>query len=137
MEPRTILGVRALVIVAALSALLALGFAGCGGDSSEGGSAQSNGGGAEPEEHTPASCLGDAGVDSMSKPTPRTWRGVHASGYMIRVQQFRSPAAAHRAVEAATDGVAYQANFFGIFGPTRVRDDGATAKVARCLTGLP
>jgi hypothetical protein len=139
--------VRAFLTLAALSALLALAAAGCGGGSSDDGSAQSkqesppaqnDQAGAEPAPHTPESCLGDAGVDAMQTPTPRIWRGeVHKAGYSITIKRFNSPAAAHRAVQAAAVArAAEQSNFFGVFGPPLAQDDGSTAKVARCLSTL-
>jgi hypothetical protein len=137
--------VRALLTLAALTVLLVLATDGCGGGSSDAEPKASDTGassqkeqpkGAEPAEHTPESCLGDAGAESMSRPSPRIWRGeVSKAGYAITVKRFGSPAAAHSAVEAA-DVVAYQTNFFGVFGPSADLDDGATAKVARCLGTL-
>ena len=137
---------RALLTLAALSALLFLAMEGCGGGSSNAKPSVSDRAattqakqkpeGAEPAGHTPESCLGDAGADAMSRPSPRIWRGeVSKAGYAITVKRFGSPAAAHRAVEAATV-VAYQSNFFGVFGPTQALDDGSTAKVGRCLGTL-
>ena len=133
---------RALLTLAALCALLCLAPAGCGGGSSDDKAKEpatvpkQKPEGAEPAEHTPESCLGDAGADAMSRPSPRIWRGeVSKAGYAITVRRFGSPAAAHRAVEAA-NVVAYQSNFFGVFGPTPDLDDGSTAKVARCLGTL-
>jgi hypothetical protein len=137
--------VRALLTLAALSALLALAIPGCGGGSSNDEASASEKAatapkqkpqGAEPAEHTPESCLGDAGADAMSRPSSRIWRGeIGQAGYAITVKRFGSPAAAHRAVAAASV-VAYQSNFFGVFGPTQDIDDGSTAKVARCLGTL-
>jgi hypothetical protein len=123
--------------VALLSAALAL--AGCGSDSS--------GNSAEPAQQapkasgstdpTPESCFQDVGVDTMAKTGPKTWRGVHSSGYVIRVQRFNSPAAALHTVQAASGVVAYQANFFVVIGPIVAQDDGSTKAVARCLRGTP
>lgn len=133
----------ALLIVAALSAVLALSVTGCGGGSSGSPSANKADApaeekqGAEPASHTPESCLEDVGVDTMAKPTPKSWRGVHSSGYVILIHRFGSPAAALRAVQAATDEVAYQANFYGVFGPVVDPDDGSTKAVALCLRGTP
>ena len=136
---------RALLTLAALSALLGLAIPGCGGGSSNDEASASDKAasvpkqkpeGAEPAEHTPESCLGDVGADAMSRPSPRIWRGdISKAGYAITVRRFGSPAAAHQAVEAA-NVVAYQSNFFGVFGPTQDLDDGSTAKVARCLGTL-
>ena len=136
---------RALLTLAALSALLGLAIPGCGGGSSNDEASASEKAasvpeqkpqGAEPAEHTPESCLGDVGAEAMSRPSPRIWRGdVSKDGYAITVKRFSSPAAAHRAV-AAADVVAHQSNFFGVFGPTQDLDDGSTAKVARCLGTL-
>ena len=138
---------RALLTLAALSALLFVAMDGCGGGGSSNAepSASDRGAttqakqkpeGAEPAEHTPESCLGDAGADAMSRPSPRSWRGdIGKAGYAISVRRFGSPAAAPQAVEAA-NVVAYQSNFFGVFGPTQDLDDGSTAKVARCLGTL-
>jgi hypothetical protein len=142
---RTIRGVRALLTLAALSALIGLAVPGCGGGSTNDAASSSDKAatapeqkpqGAEPAEHTPEGCLGDAGANAMSRPSPRVWRGaVSKGGYAITVRRFGSPAAAHGAVEAA-DVVAYQSNFFGVFGPAQELDDGSTAKVARCLGTL-
>jgi hypothetical protein len=136
--------VRALVTLAALSALISLAVPGCGGGSSNDDASSDKAAtapeqkpqGAEPAEHTPEGCLGKAGADAMSRPSPRAWRGaVSNGGYAITIRRFGSPAAAHGAVQAA-DVVAYQSNFFGVFGPTQDLDDGSTAKVARCLGTL-
>ncbi len=131
--------------LAALSALISLAIPGCGGGSSNDDASsrtrprrrpKQKPQGAEPAEHTPEGCLGKAGADAMSRPSPRVWRGdVSNGGYAITIRRFGSPAAAHSAVEAA-DVVAYQSNFFGVFGPTQDLDDGSTAKVARCLGTL-
>jgi hypothetical protein len=122
--------------VALLSAAVGLAGGACGGGSSDGAETQPpKQKAAAPSEHTPASCLGDAGVDTMKQTGPKTWRGVHSTGYVIRIQRFPSPAAAQHAVEAAADVVAYQANFFAVFGPIVAQDDGSTKAVARCLRG--
>jgi hypothetical protein len=73
----------------------------------------------------------------MKQTGPKTWRGVHSSGYVIRIQRFNSPAAAHQTVEAVTGAVAYQANFYAVFGPIVAQDDGSTKAVASCLRGTP
>ena len=124
--------------VALLSAAVALGGGACGGGSSDSAKSQPPKQEAEapaPAEHSPESCLGDVGVDTMKQTGPKTWSGVHESGYVIRIRRFNSPAAAHRAVEAAGDSVAYQANFYAVFGPIVDQDDGSTKAVARCLRG--
>jgi hypothetical protein len=124
--------------VALLSAAVALGGGACGGGSSDTAESQPPKQKAEtpaPAEHTPDSCLGDVGVDTMEQTGPKTWSGVHESGYVIRIRRFNSPAAAHRAVEAASDSVAYQADFYAVFGPIVADDDGSTKAVARCLRG--
>lgn len=125
-----------------LAGVLVLLLAGCGG----------SGGGDKPapaketqvpaEEgapagasHTPDSCMLKAGLESIEKPSKGVWTAFHPDGYAIRVQKFGSPAAAHRAVGAAT-GVAEQANFFGIFAPARDQENRAGQKVARCLLAL-
>jgi hypothetical protein len=125
-------------VLPALATVLALAAAGCGGGSSETKADQpapQSQGAAEPADHTPESCLGDVGVDTMAQTGRRSWRGVHASGYVIRVHRFNSPAAALHAVEAASGVVAYQANFYAVYGPAIAEDDGATKAVARCLRG--
>ncbi len=86
---------------------------------------------------TPESCFEDVGVDTMTKTGPKTWRGVHSSGYVIRVQRFNSPAGALHTVQAASGVAAYQANFFVVSGPIVPDDDGSTKAVARCLRGTP
>jgi hypothetical protein len=123
--------------VALLSVALALAADSCGGSSSDGASPppKQEAEAPAPAEHTPESCLGDVGVDTMQQTGPKTWRGVHSSGYVIRIHRFKSPAAALHAVEAATGAVAYQANFFAVFGPIVANDDGSTKAVARCLRG--
>jgi len=124
--------------VALLSVAVALGGGACGGGAS--GSADSQPPKQEteapaPDEHTPESCLGDVGVDTMKQTGAKTWSGIHKSGYVIRIRRFNSPAAAQRAVEGASDLVAYQANFYAVFGPIVAQDDGSTKAVARCLRG--
>jgi hypothetical protein len=124
--------------VALLSAAVALGGTACGGGGSDSRESQPPKQEAEapaPEEHTPESCLGDVGVDTMRQAGPKIWSGVHKSGYLIRIRHFNSPAAAHRAVEGASGLVAYQANFYAVFGPIVAQDDGSTKAVARCLRG--
>jgi hypothetical protein len=127
-----------MLSVALLSAAAALGAGACGGGTSDSAKSQPPKQEAEapaPDEQTPESCLGDVGVDTMKQTGPKTWTGVHKSGYVIRIRRFNSPAAAHRAVEAASNLVAYQANFYAVFGPVVAGDDGSTKAVARCLRG--
>ena len=124
--------------VALLSAAVSLAGTGCGGGSSDKAETQpAKQQAAAPDENTPESCLGDVGVDGMKQTGPKTWRGVHSSGYVIRIQRFNSPAAAHQTVEAVTGAVAYQANFYAVFGPIVAQDDGSTKAVASCLRGTP
>ena len=124
--------------VALLSAAVSLAGTGCGGGSSDKAETQPpKQQAAAPAENTPESCLGDVGVDGMKQTGPKTWRGVHSSGYVIRIQRFNSPAAAHQTVEAVTGAVAYQANFYAVFGPIVAQDDGSTKAVANCLRGTP
>jgi hypothetical protein len=125
--------------VALLSAALAVAGGACGGGSSEKSPepAQQAPKAEKSADPTPESCFEDVGVDTMAKTGPKTWRGVHSSGYVIRVQRFNSPAAALHTVQAASGAVAYQANFFVVFGPIVARDDGSTKSVARCLRGTP
>jgi hypothetical protein len=125
--------------VALLSAAVALAAAGCGGGSSDKSAepSQQAPSAAAPADPTPASCFEDVGVDTMSRTGPKTWRGVHSSGYVIRVQRFNSPAAAFHTVQAAHGVAAYQANFFVVFGPIVAQDDGSTKAVASCLRGTP
>jgi hypothetical protein len=122
-----------------LAAVLVLLLAGCG---SSGGSdkpapaketkAPAEEGAPTGASHTPDSCMLKAGLESIEKPSKVIWTAFHPDGYAIRVQKFGSPAAAHRAVEAAP-GVAEQANFFGIFAPAQDQENRAGRKVARCL----
>jgi hypothetical protein len=124
--------------VALLSAAVGLGGGACGGSSSDSANSEPpkpDAAAPASDEHTPESCLGDVGVDTMKKTGPTTWSGVHKSGYVIRIQHFNSPAAAHRAIEAAGNSVAYQANFYAVSGPIVTPDDGSTKAVARCLRG--
>jgi hypothetical protein len=124
--------------VALLSAAVALGGGACGGgpsDSAESQPPKQDAAAPAPDEHTPESCLGDVGVDTMKQTGPKNWSGVHKTGYLIRIRRFNSPAAAQRAVEAASDLVAYQANFYAVFGLIVAQDDGSTKAVARCLRG--
>jgi hypothetical protein len=122
-----------------LAAVLVLVLAGCGGSSGSDKPAAATKTQAPAEEgaptgasHTPDSCMLKAGLESIEKPSNTVWTAFHPDGYAIRVQKFGSPAAAHRAVEAAP-GVAEQANFFGIFGPAQDQENRAGLKVARCL----
>ena len=119
--------------------VLALVFAGCGGGGGSDKPAPAKQTDVPAEEgapagasHTPDSCMLQAGLESIEKPSKGVWTAFHPDGYPVRVQKFLSPAAAHHAVEAAT-GVAEQANFFGIFGPAQDQANHATRKVARCL----
>ena len=124
--------------VALLSAAVSLAGTGCGGGSSDKAETQpAKQQAAAPADNTPESCLGDVGVDGMKQTGPKTWSGAHSSGYVIRIHRFNSPAAAHQAVGAATGTVAYQANFYVVFGPIVAQDDGSTKAVARCLRGMP
>jgi hypothetical protein len=125
--------------VALLSAAVALAVTGCGGGSSEKSAepSQPAPNAATPADPTPESCFEDVGVDTMAKTGPKTWRGVHSSGYVIRVQRFNSPAAALHTVQAASGVLAFQANFFVVSGPIVAQDDGSTKAVARCLRGTP
>ena len=122
-----------------LAAVLVLVLAGCGGSGGSDKPAPAKETNAPAEEgaptgaaHTPDSCMLKAGLESIEKPSNTVWTAFHPDGYGIRVKKFGSPAAAHRAVEAAT-GVAEQANFFGIFAPAQDQENRAGLKVARCL----
>ena len=122
-----------------LAAVLVLVLAGCGGSGGRDKPAPAKETNAPAEEgaptgaaHTPDSCMLKAGLESIEKPSKAVWTAFHPNGYAIRVEKFGSPAAAHRAVEAAT-GVAEQANFFGIFAPAQDQENRAGLKVARCL----
>jgi ABC-type glycerol-3-phosphate transport system substrate-binding protein len=118
-----------------LAALLVLALAGCGGSDKPAPAKQTKApaeeGAPAPSSHTPESCMLKEGLESIEK-RAKTWSAFHPDGYAVRVQKFGSPAAAHKAVEAAT-GIADQANFFGVFGPAEDRENGATLAVARCL----
>jgi hypothetical protein len=122
-----------------LAAVLVLVLAGCGGSGGSDKPAPAKQTQAPAEEgaptgasHTPDSCMLKAGLESVETPSKAVWTAFHPDGYAIRVQKYGSPAAAHRAVEAAP-GVAEQANFFGIFGPAQDQKNRAGLKVARCL----
>jgi hypothetical protein len=122
-----------------LAAVLVLALAGCGGGGGSDKPAPAKDTPAPAEEgaptgasHTPDSCMLNAGLESIEKPSKTVWRALHPDGYPITVQKFGSPAAAHRFVEAAP-GVAEQANFFAIFGPAQDKQNRAAQKVARCL----
>jgi hypothetical protein len=123
-----------------LAALLVLAIAGCGGGGDKPAPAKpkqqpAEEGAPASASHTPDSCMLKAGLESIDKPSKNVWSAFHPDGYAIRVQKYNSPAAAHRAVAAAS-GVAQQANFFGIFGPVQDADNRAGLKVARCLLAL-
>jgi hypothetical protein len=125
-----------------LAALLVLVLAGCGGSGGSDKPAPAKQTEAPAEEgapagasHTPDSCMLKAGLESIEKPSKGVWTAFHPDGYPVRVKKFGSPAAAHRAVEAAP-GVAEQANFFGVFGPVEDQANHATLKVARCLVAF-
>ena len=84
-------------------------------------------------KHTPESCMLKAGLESVEKPSKTTWSAFHPDGYAVRVKKFGSPAAAHRAVQAAAELSAAQANFFGVFGPAEDLKNRSALAVARCL----
>jgi hypothetical protein len=120
-----------------LAAVLVLALAGCGGGTKAAPATQPKVSGEEGAkaggQHTPEGCMLKAGLESIEKKTKTTWSAFHPDGYAVRVQKFGSPAAAHRAVVAATGLTADQANFFGVFGPAQDQANGSVRAVARCL----
>lgn len=84
------------------------------------------------KKRTPISCFRRTGLRG-----PETggnfWQATNRDGTVVRVERYDSAGKAKSAVKAAAGVAAAQAGRYAVFGPSKLSDDGSTAKVATCL----
>jgi hypothetical protein len=90
---------------------------------------------ATPTAVDPSKCLKRAGLSKVQQPAADVWRGSAAGGIVVRVKMFTFPNEAYQAVATAGPSATEQVDKYAIFGPSKSRDKGSVAAVARCLKG--